>query len=56
MGIGKKIIIGLLILNAIVLLGQIWPEGAPQFAVKVNIFTLIFNLILFVYLLGRSSK
>ena len=56
MGIGKKMIIVLLILNAIVLLGQIWPEGAPAFAVKVNIFTLILNLVLFVYLLGRSSK
>ncbi len=41
----KLILIILLILNSIVLLGQLWPEGAPPFASVVNIITLILNLI-----------
>ncbi len=31
----------LLLLNAVVLLGQLWPEGAPPFARAVNIVFLI---------------
>jgi len=46
----KIIAIILLILNAIVLLGQIWPEGVPPFAKTVNIITLSFNLIFFLSL------
>lgn len=41
----KPFIIGLVILNLIVLLGQLWPEGAPPFARIVNIATLGLNLI-----------
>ncbi len=41
----KVILIFLLILNAIVLLGQIWPEGAPPFARTVSIAFLAGNLI-----------
>jgi hypothetical protein len=37
----------LLLLNAIVLLGQIWPEGAPPFARAVNIAFLAVTLIVF---------
>lgn len=37
-----------IILNCIVLLGQVWPEGAPPFARIVNIATLLLNLVLFV--------
>ena len=33
----RPILIVLLTLNAIVLLGQLWPEGAPPFARVVNI-------------------
>ncbi|MBL7950457.1 MAG: hypothetical protein JNM62_01950 [Flavobacteriales bacterium] len=37
----KPILIILLVLNAIVLLGQLWPEGAPPFARMVNITFLV---------------
>jgi hypothetical protein len=37
-------IIILLVLNAVVLLGQIWPEGAPPFAKIVNLITLGLNV------------
>lgn len=37
-------IIILLVLNAVVLLGQIWPEGAPPFAKVVNLITLGLNV------------
>lgn len=37
----KPILIVLLVLNAIVLLGQLWPEGAPPFARTVNIIFLV---------------
>ncbi|MBK9106590.1 MAG: hypothetical protein IPL92_19030 [Saprospiraceae bacterium] len=40
----RMFIIILLVLNAIVLLGQIWPEGAPSFAHIVNIITLGLNV------------
>lgn len=40
----------LLILNVIVLLGQLWPEGAPPFARIVNI---VFLIGVLVYLTGQ---
>ena len=43
-------ILALIVLNSIVLLGQIMPEGAPPFAKIVNILTLILN-ILFLFLI-----
>lgn len=43
----------LLLLNAVVLLGQLWPEGAPPFARAVNIVFLAANL-LFLALVLRS--
>ncbi len=36
----RTFIIILLVLNAVVLLGQIWPEGAPPFARAVTLITL----------------
>ena len=36
----------MLLLNAVVLLGQLWPEGAPPFARVVNIIFLVASLIL----------
>lgn len=33
----RSILLILLILNLIVLMGQLWPEGAPPFARAVNI-------------------
>ena len=38
-------VILLIVLNAIVLLGQLWPEGAPPFARTVNIAFLLANLV-----------
>ena len=40
----RTFIIILLVLNAVVLLGQIWPEGAPPFARIVNLITLGLNV------------
>ena len=37
----------LLVLNVIVLLGQVWPEGAPPFARAVNIAFLAMSLAYF---------
>ena len=37
----KPILIILLVLNAVVLLGQQWPEGAPPFARVVNLIFLV---------------
>jgi hypothetical protein len=52
----RWMIILLIVLNAIVLLGQIWPEGAPPFARSVNILTLVFNCIFLILLLGYSKR
>ena len=46
----RILIIVLLILNAIVLLGQLWPEGAPPFARTVNV---IFLVAVMLYLLAE---
>lgn len=40
----KVVPIVLIVLNAVVLLGQVWPEGAPPFARAVNIAFLVLNL------------
>ena len=54
--IPKPIIIILIILNLIVLLGQIWPEGVPPFARIVNILFLVCSLIYFIYQIRKTSK
>ncbi len=51
----KIILITLLIFNAVVLLGQLWPEGVPPFARAVNILTLFANLFFLLWLL-RNHK
>ncbi|MES2678974.1 MAG: hypothetical protein V4635_03775 [Bacteroidota bacterium] len=52
----KTLLIILLVLNLVVLLGQLWPEGAPPFARIVNIIFLIATLIYFVAaLIGKKS-
>lgn len=43
----KTLLIILMIVNSVVLLGQIYPEGAPPFAKIVNIIFLISSLIYF---------
>ena len=40
----KTFLIILVLLNAVVLLGQLWPEGAPPFARIVNIVFLLAEL------------
>jgi hypothetical protein len=51
----KTILIVLLILNIIVLLGQVWPEGTPPFARTINIVFLVGNFLFFLYLLTRKK-
>lgn len=52
----KTGIILLLILNLVVLLGQIWPDGAPPFARTINIVFLILNLFFFVLLIFKRKS
>lgn len=40
----KFVTLVLLVLNGVVLLGQVWPDGAPPFARTVNIAWLVGNL------------
>lgn len=47
-GMRRTLLVILVCLNAVVLLGQLWPEGAPPFARIVNI---VFLLAVLGYLL-----
>jgi hypothetical protein len=49
-------IIVLIILNAVVLLGQIWPEWAPPFARIVNILFLVLSFGYFVLSLRNKNQ
>lgn len=40
----RTFILILLVLNIIVLIGQLWPEGVPPFANVVNMITLGLNI------------
>ena len=40
----KALVLALVVLNLVVLLGQLWPEGAPPFARAVNVAFLVANL------------
>jgi len=51
----RTFILVLLVLNAIVLLGQIWPEGAPSFANITNIITLGLNISFLLYLIKSQG-
>lgn len=51
----KPTLIILVILNIVVLLGQLWPEGAPPFARVVNIVFLFGSLLFFLYLIKTKS-
>ncbi len=46
----------LVILNSIVLLGQLWPEGAPSFAPIVNIIFLSLSLLFFIFTLLKMRS
>ena len=50
----KSAIIVLVVLNCIVLLGQLWPEGAPPFARQVNIVFLALSLLFFAGTLAKK--
>ncbi len=53
----NKIVLPILILlNAIVLLGQIWPEGAPPFARSVNIVFLVLSLSYFIVVFINKKR
>jgi hypothetical membrane protein len=52
----KTILIILTVLNAVVLLGQIYPEGAPPFAAVVNIVFLAASLIYFISRFSSKDK
>jgi hypothetical protein len=52
----KPVLIILIILNVVVLLGQLWPEGAPPFAGIVNKLFLVGSLLFFIRLLVVSKK
>src|SRR6476660_8726042 len=47
----KIVLITLIVLNVVVLLGQLWPDGAPPFASFVNIFFLCCSFIYFLSVL-----
>lgn len=49
-------LIVLIILNIVVLLGQVWPEGAPPFSRIVNILFLVGSLLYFVIALACAKK
>jgi hypothetical protein len=51
----KPLCIVLLIANSLVLLGMLWPEGAPPFAGTVNLVTLVANVVAFAGLLRSSA-
>ncbi len=52
----RSFLIVLLVLNCIVLLGQLWPEGAPPFARAVNILFLLLSLFYFVAAMGAAFR
>lgn len=50
----RPLLVLLLVVNALVLLGQLWPEGAPPFARAVNIGFLVATLVLLARLVLRG--
>ncbi|MFM2286341.1 MAG: hypothetical protein RLZZ543_1838 [Bacteroidota bacterium] len=46
----------LILLNLVVLLGQVWPEGAPPFARFVNIGFLVLSLFFFLRLVINRTR
>lgn len=49
----RPLLVILSLLNALVLLGQIWPAGAPPFARGVNLLFLGGSLCAYLYLLRK---
>lgn len=52
----RVFLVVLVVLNAVVLLGQLWPEGAPPFARAVNIAFLVLSLGYFVAALATGPQ
>ncbi|HOY95319.1 MAG TPA: hypothetical protein PK509_06265 [Catalimonadaceae bacterium] len=51
----RAILIVLIILNLMVLMGQVYPEGAPPFARTINILFLISSLAFFLSALRKRK-
>ena len=51
----RIVVLGLLVLNAVVLLGQLWPAGAPPFSRAVNILFLAASFVYYAIALVRPS-
>lgn len=56
MPIPRPLLVLVVVLNAVVLLGQLWPAGAPPFARAVNIAFLLLSLGVFRILLRRPPR
>lgn len=52
----KIILIVIIVLNAMVLMGEVWPEGKPPFARVVNIVTLSIDLVFFFYQFRKAAS
>jgi hypothetical protein len=52
----RTFLIVLIVLNCIVLLGQLWPEGAPPFARAVNVLFLVLSLFYFLVELRAGDR
>lgn len=52
----RKLLLILLLLNVVVLLGQLWPAGAPPFARIVNIIFLVGSLLYFLRALRKRGR
>ena len=50
------VLIILVVLNCLVLLGQLWLEGAPPFARAINILFLLPSLFYFVAAMGATFR
>lgn len=51
----RALLMLLVMLNAVVLLGQVWPAGAPPFARAVNIVFLVMSLGYFLAALRKGG-
>ena len=55
MASARALLLLLVVLNVLVLLGQLWPAGAPPFARAVNIGFLVLSLGYFLNALRRAG-
>lgn len=56
MRISRPLLVPLIVLNAVVLLGQLWPAGAPPFARAVNVAFLLLSLAVFGWMWRECGK